>query len=256
MDGPPGFCVVHRSQRSGHDTCDARARSGSRKRSKLLNRRRGRNPIVDQVNAEEHMKKARFGFAIGVLLVVMVAGCAAPAATPAPIPTATPAPTVAAVPPTAQVIAAGFTPESVCTIPNVVGLDQSMAQGLLAKLRVAAGPRQSVRCRHRRRRSDLSKTRRRRAHGALQGGCGNRREPRPDTYIDPSPCNRYAIANGHTCGHRAPAETPTRLPSPTPSNRIFYDNFADGVKPEWNFSGGDVRTVNDELVIKGAAETA
>jgi hypothetical protein len=80
------------------------------------------------------MKKARFGFAIGVLLVVMVTGCAAPAATPAPVPTATPVPIATAVPPTAQVIAAGFTPASVCTVPNVVGLDQSMAQGLLAKL--------------------------------------------------------------------------------------------------------------------------
>ena len=30
LDGPPGFCVVHRRQRSGHDTCDARARPESR----------------------------------------------------------------------------------------------------------------------------------------------------------------------------------------------------------------------------------
>ena len=49
------------------------------------------------------MKKARFGFAIGALLVVMVAGCAAPAATPATMTTATPVPIATVVPPTAQV---------------------------------------------------------------------------------------------------------------------------------------------------------
>ena len=78
----------------------------------------------------------------------------------------------------------------------------------------------------------------------------------PIPTLTPRPATATPLPTDTPAATATPAETPTPLPSPTPSNRIFYDNFADGVKPEWNFSGGDVRTVNDELVIKGAAETA
>ena len=73
------------------------------------------------------MKKTRFGTAIGVVLIAMTAGCAAPA-TPAPAPAAT------GRAPHRTGHCRGLYAGAVCSVPNVVGLDRGMAQGLLAKL--------------------------------------------------------------------------------------------------------------------------
>ncbi len=195
------------------------------------------------------MNKTRFGTAIGVWLIIMVAGCAAPA-TPVPAPIAT------AVPPTAQVIAVGFTPAVVCSVPNVVGLGQSAAQGMLVKLGLQPVLANQY---------DVAI-----AEGAVisqKPAAGTQMKPctgsvdivvslGPLPTLTPRPATATPRATATPEATATPADTATPAPTPTPSNRLFYDNFVDGVKPEWHWSGADVRTVNDDLVIKGAAETA
>lgn len=187
------------------------------------------------------MKKARFGFVITVFLVVVVAGCAAPAATPVPVATATLAPAATVVgAPTVQVIAAGFTPASVCTVPNVVGLDQSMAQGLLAKL----GLQPVLTSQY-----DASI-----AEGAVisqKPAANTRMEPcKGDVEIivslGPIPTLTPRPATATPEATATPANTPTPAPTPTPDNRLFYDDFENGLKPDWHMQG-EYTLVNGRL---------
>lgn len=184
------------------------------------------------------MKNRGFGFAVGMLLIAVVAGCAPPAATPIPVPAAT------AVPPTAQVIAVGFTPAAVCSVPNVVGLDQSMAQNMLAKLGLQPVLSNQY---------DASI-----AVGAVisqKPAAGTRLEPcKQDVEIVvslgpiPTLTPRPATATPEATATPKPSATPTNPPpTSTPDNRLFWDDFANGLKPEWQQVSGRCTMVDERL---------
>ena len=187
------------------------------------------------------MKKIRFGFAIGVFLIAMVAGCAAPA-TPAPVPTA--------VPPTAQVIAAGFTPASACSVPNIVGLDQSAAQGMLVKL-------------------GLQPVLSNQYDAAIAEGAVISQKPAAGTHMEPCtglidivvslgpvPTLTPRPATATPRATATPEATATPTASATPDDRLYFDDFEDGIKPELGIKGANFTAINGRLKSEGVLEAA
>lgn len=198
-----------------------------------------------------------------IALFVMVVGCGGSKPEPAPAPTevaVVQTPTKAStqipteVPP--QALAVGFTPETVCRVPDLVGEDVSMAESTLA----AAGLQPVKDFQH-----DESV-----ATNAIIS-----QEPAAKTMLEP--CEGYVDivislgpppvptdtpppteTPGPTETPAPPTETPTptTVPptvTPTPDPRLFFDDFEAGVKPEWGMSG-NFATVNGQLVIDRSLE--
>ena len=205
------------------------------------------------------MNQAYLRIFVGVLLVVMVAGCAAPTATPAPVPTTTPVPIATAVPPTAQVIAAGFTPASVCTVPNVVGLDQSAAQGMLVKL----GLQPVLSNQYDAAIAEGAVISQKPTAGMPMEPCKGTVDivvslgpiptltPRPATATPEATPTPEPTATPEATA--TPVDTPTPAPTPTPDNRLFYDDFENGLKPDWHMQG-EYTLVNGRLNMGAGME--
>ncbi len=194
-------------------------------------------------------------------LFMMVVGCGGSEAEPAPTEVAvaqTPANASTQTPtevPT-QAPAAGFTPETVCRVPDLVGEDVSKAESTLA----AAGLQPVKDFRH---------------DESIATNAIISQEPAAKTMLEP--CEGYVDivvslgpppvptdtppptdTPGPTETPAPPTETPTLTPvpptvTPTPDPRLFFDDFEAGVKPDWGMSG-NFATVNGRLVVDRSLE--
>ena len=199
-----------------------------------------------------------------IALFVMVVGCGGSSPEPAPAPTeagvaqvpveaATPTPVEV----TPQAPAAGFTPEAICRVPDIVGLDVSVAKGVL----VAAGLQPVPDFRH-----DESV-----ATNAIIS-----QEPPAKTMLEP--CEGYVDivvslgpapvptntpppteTPGPTETPAPPTETPTLTPvpptaTPTPDPRLFFDDFETGISSEWEISGENFVSSNGQFISNGFLE--
>lgn len=198
-----------------------------------------------------------------IALFVMVVGCGGSEPEPAPAPTEvavaqTPAKASTQTPTEAptQAPAAGFTPETVCRVPDLVGEDVSKAESTLA----AAGLQPVKDFRH---------------DESIATNAIISQEPAAKTMLEP--CEGYVDivvslgpppvptdtppptdTPGPTETPAPPTETPTPTPvpptvTPTPDPRLFFDDFEEGVKPDWGMSG-NFATVNGRLVVEKRLE--
>jgi hypothetical protein len=56
-------------------------------------------------------------------------------------------------------------------------------------------------------------------------------------------------------GTATPTATPTQPPSPTPDPRLFWDDFENGIKPDWHMQGERFASANGKLVASSSIET-
>jgi len=158
-------------------------------------------------------------FSALMLVVLLLAACSGTSSAPA-----TAAPTT---PP----IVVGFTPASVCLVPNVVGLDQTVAEGMLTDLGLQ--PVKSV---------QVDPSVAKDAVISQKPVAGKRLEP----------CTGDVIIVVSRGGPTKPADTPapptltptiTPIPStatatPTQAPFAFSDNFNTGIDPGWRIVDG------------------
>lgn len=183
-------------------------------------------------------------FSLLLLAVLLLSACAGTSATP-----------VAVVASTTTPIVVGFTPSDACLVPNVTGLDQAVAEGMLAE--IGLQPVKSVQ-------DDPSV-----AKGAIisqEPLAGKRLEPCSGDVIivvsrGPLPKPTYTPAPPTvtpTSTLVPPTSTFTPVPPTatiTPDPRLFWDDFEEGIKPEWNFQGDGAHSINGQLIVDGYAET-
>lgn len=183
-----------------------------------------------------------------VVMGLTTAGCGGKAATPAEV---------------AQAPALGFTPADVCEVPDVVGLDQTAAEGMLVEL-------------------GLQPVRSNRYDPGIAVGAVISQDPPTGTRMEPCQGDvTIVVSLGPMPGPSPtpaptntpePTKTPTLIPptltptntpeptsipspipptpTPTPDPRLFWDDFETGIKPEWGMSGNGFASVNGQLVVE------
>lgn len=145
-----------------------------------------------------------------------------------------------------QAPAPGFTPAQVCTVPDVVGLDQAVAEDMLVGLGLQ--PNKSVQ-------HDASVAKD--AVVSQNPPAGTRMEP-CEGYITivvslgtvPQPTEPPTPTNTPAPPTLTP--TPTPIPptaTPTPDPRLFWDDFENGIKSEWDLTGNSFFSVDGFLTL-------
>lgn len=153
--------------------------------------------------------------------------------------------------PTPQPVVMGFTPQAVCRVPDVVGLDQALAEGLLAQL-------------------GLQPVKNLQYDATIAAGAVTAQRPASDTRLEPCQGDvDLVISQGEPpkpTGTPAPTNTPAPptptptatlvppTPTPTPDPRLFWDDFETGIRPDWNFLGNSYSVTNGKLVANGPIE--
>lgn len=187
-------------------------------------------------------RKLNMHFSLLLLIALFLSACNANApVTVAPV-TVTP-------------VAMGFTPTSVCLVPNVVGLDQGRAEEILVKV-------------------GLQPVKKYQEDPSVAKDALISQKPAADTRLEP--CTGDVIIVVSLGGPSIPTETPapptvtptftpvpptsTFTPVPptatvTPDPRLFWDDFEEGIKLEWNFQGDGAHSINGQLIVDGYAET-